>query len=1301
MKGAMTFYQGSELYIEWAAQHGCGVNQPNVMCQMVLQYMCEKDNPGLRDGTKRGNDNTAGGEQEPPTAVEAAETALGQHEPLDFYLDCKQRERQKGLYTADQNVRDDRGATATRQNPQGNAANNRHGLECPEERDYYPYWHPTPWHDIAVITDESPRRCEYYQSESQNVRAKGFCSEPEHNNPEACQDAGAEWKEREAHGEDPPDCVAGVSSRDNHNGNARGGRPNYYMWRIPEYIEGRCVLRLRYNITTGDFRSSALATLDGPATDRLDVGDDYFNLDKAMNDPNPGARRRAVFKGGPPVLAQDPVGDWLDLGEDFRLQLQVNTNQYGRTFQDRTHSFYIRTRPASASNARIVNYNVRGRRGNIVQVYPSVEYDFVPQDLKVEAGDYLHFQWTGSDANAKGNDGNGRQSTDRSNLVQLSDREENVPLAWQSHTLLYNAVASPDEDGKSLVRRFAYLGQQSQLCDPDDNDQNSIQNCKQLNGASAYFDGGLVQMKTVGTHKIGSTRNNDFSNRSQKATINVVPRAWRTEEVIALLLGLAAAAALLGYLGMAVYAYRHPSSWLFSKRHRPRVLRYLVGQQRLDAAIQRRKDWKRQERERWKDLSGKAEERTPDEKDMADPARTSKRTMCYACLVSLGLGEGQRVFMLILTLLNVICFAAGFSLHTGLGFQESVAYPLAKGAGFALDMDLAILLLPTLKSLQTALRGKGGRAREWMPLDDPISFHIAVAVLIAINSVIHVGAHFVHMNLIAGSPTFQSDPLEAWHLTSQEQISGTSVDSLLLTRSNFTGLLITALMLVIYVMALPSVRRATCCLARRCGGFRLFQRAHSVWPAVYLLLLAHSTPRFWIWMFFPALFVAVDRMLLTQRQRYPAVLVSARLLLFDVIHLTFEIPENFNYQAGQYIMLHWKGEWHPFTLTSAPEEKHLTVHIRASSTLDWCSALRRHLMLEAPQAAESSEGSRAEPNPGTTVDYEKIVLPSGKVCCKALPVSDGSFKGTGSSSKVALDVSVRQVTRERTKSVNTVKTEDSVALMEGANLPPGTVELQLQGPFGAPAQRVWEFKTVMVVGAGIGVTPFVSILRSVQMRKQQQLLLKASRDTEAPLLDRHARHDAAHAMVPPEEPAKKKKASASAKKPSAPGVDLSPSVLGRAAEPSERPKRAAPSKAAPAEDQAMVERLVKEVIPVPSRIHFYWIVRNQQELDWFYDLLATAVEGPAKELVEVNLFTTGEVELAAVKELKCVHHQYFGRPNWGRIFKGCKAQHVGDHIGVFLCGSPVIGEELARQSTKHSDPEQPSQTRFSFFKEHF
>eukprot|EP00438_Fugacium_kawagutii_P008828 Skav213989 [mRNA] locus=scaffold2843:78534:105364:+ [translate_table: standard] len=220
-------------------------------------------------------------------------------------------------------------------------------------------------------------------------------------------------------------------------------------------------------------------------------------------------------------------------------------------------------------------------------------------------------------------------------------------------TRLHNAPADPSDAAKDLITKFAYIDQQTNLCDIEENDQNSVQNCKQLNG--------LVKMKTVGAHKaraagllgaagscwgllvsrhgqVVSTRNNDFSNRSQKATINVVPRGWRMEEAATEVVGVGVGVPWVPWIGGATAAVRQ--------------------------------EWKRQEREKWRafnagsqsmDSPGKAKgsEDLDDKDAMAEPARPapsrrchhppdpgccaarpSKRSRLMNCLVCMGLGEG-------------------------------------------------------------------------------------------------------------------------------------------------------------------------------------------------------------------------------------------------------------------------------------------------------------------------------------------------------------------------------------------------------------------------------------------------------------------------------------------------------------------------------------------------------------------------------------------------------------------------------------------------------------------------------------
>jgi len=544
----LKYMAGSKLSMSWTAQHSCG--SANAECQMVIQYMCNDGNTAPAGGpfgpTQAAQGSGSGPVRDGTDNGDADGNAnRGLHEPTAFYTNCANRERNKGLYTADQNVQNDEGSSATRQNPNGNG-NNPSGQECPEERDYYPHWAPSPWKDLMIMTNNLGL-CDFYRQNSQNVAERGYCANSNANNgnipnnPEGCTQAQGTWTTVPAFGIPPPDCVEAPTTRDNHLGSDQTGMETMANLTIPLNAGGagindveNCVMRLRYNITTGDTRACSIKGQTSKAACEAAGGVwSAFYLDSSYNDGD--------LNSNPPLPDGNPdvnLGGTLNNGggTDSLLELAINTNQYGRTFQDRTHVFSIQSMPAAlqqqAGSGTIYNLNVKGKRGNIVQTYPATEYDFWPTDLVVGSNDWVHVQWTGND-NTQGNNGNnngeGTNDEDRHNIVQLDESGLDVPIAGTQASMFdvageWNPEATGSQFGgaraqNDLVKQFALVKQTG--CATNPNNDQAANNCQKLNAAAATVDLGLLRFKP-GSYKYMSSRNNNFSNRAQKATLTTL-----------------------------------------------------------------------------------------------------------------------------------------------------------------------------------------------------------------------------------------------------------------------------------------------------------------------------------------------------------------------------------------------------------------------------------------------------------------------------------------------------------------------------------------------------------------------------------------------------------------------------------------------------------------------------------------------------------------------------------------------------------------------------------------------------------
>ena len=408
----------------------------------------------------------------------------------------------------------------------------------------------------------------------------------------ACTDAGVK-----------PACMESFWNRDNHLGGGVGGQANLFNWSLPTQTTGlraddasaeadqdaakefdRCVFRMRYNITTGDTGldlETSIAYWD--LTSSANGDDSPVEQDPSVNVP---AATEAT-NAGPIDGAAATGGGEDEAGATRTLQLALNTNQYGRIFEDRSMVFHLvdfderanlnrrRRRAQTAVDPKldedglrdyeegmscdeVHNLEVRGKRGNVVQSFPGVEHDFDPSPLTAETGDCIELTIHLTDNDPPNNAGEGLPGSGRSNLAMTETGDKNIPV-----TDFLNPVAQPNLlfPTEEAMFRWSYLGQES-LVTPggqpaclsedtieDNNEEQNVRNCGKLNPVGPEYNAGRIELKNAGTWHFMSTRENNFSNRSHKSQIIVV-EGLGTGEIVLIT---AAAVAVAGALGAAAF----------------------------------------------------------------------------------------------------------------------------------------------------------------------------------------------------------------------------------------------------------------------------------------------------------------------------------------------------------------------------------------------------------------------------------------------------------------------------------------------------------------------------------------------------------------------------------------------------------------------------------------------------------------------------------------------------------------------------------------------------------------------------
>nr|GMD38791.1 respiratory burst oxidase homolog protein C [Ipomoea batatas] len=276
---------------------------------------------------------------------------------------------------------------------------------------------------------------------------------------------------------------------------------------------------------------------------------------------------------------------------------------------------------------------------------------------------------------------------------------------------------------------------------------------------------------------------------------------------------------------------------------------------------------------------------------------------------------------------------------------------LAKGAAETLKLNMAIILLPVCRNTITWLRNKT-KLGVAVPFDDNLNFHKVVAVGVAIGVGIHAISHLTcdFPRLLHASPKkyapmvqfFGEQPESYWHFVKGWE--------------GVTGIIMVVLMAIAFTLASPWFRRGRVSLPRpfnKLTGFNAFWYSHHLFVIVYTLLIIHGIKLYlthkwykkttWMYLAVPMVIYACERLLRAFRSSIkPVKILKVAVYPGNVLSLHMSKPQGFRYRSGQYMFVNCAAvspfEWHPFSITSAPRDDYVSVHIRTLG--DWTRQLK-------------------------------------------------------------------------------------------------------------------------------------------------------------------------------------------------------------------------------------------------------------------------------------------------------------------------------------------------------------------------